>query len=145
LNLEKKFINTILILSSVIIVTALGVLFYRLMHPTDENPGCATKDVPEFSGTLSISPEKQKGKAIFDSNCVACHKMNAKSTPDLIKNVFERIPNEEYFSLFITNEDSLLKANDKYITKLREEFPTGFTHHFKFTNEEIEYLKKYIK
>lgn len=143
--MEKKFINRILILSSLIILIVIGVFIFNFVYPTNENPGCATKDVINFNRTESISFEKQKGKIIFNSNCVACHKINAKSTPDFIKNILDRIPNEKYFEQFIRNEDSLLKAKNKRVEKLREEFPNDFVHNFKLTNEEIESLKEYIK
>lgn len=68
--------------------------------------------------------------------------MNAKSTPDFIENIFDRIPNEKYFDLFVRNEDSLLKAKNKRVEKLREEFPNGFVHDFKLTNEEMQFLKE---
>lgn len=118
---------------------------YCYLNPETKNLGCGTKDVLMFCGTESMPPENRKGKEIFNANCVACHRMNAKSTPDFIKNVLERIPTEKYFEQFIRNEDSLLKAKNKRVEKLREEFPNGFVHDFKLTDEEIEFLKEYIK
>jgi len=142
---EKKFINRILVFSSLLIITIISLSVYCYLNPETENLGCGTKDVPMFCGTESTPPEKRKGKEIFNSNCAACHRMNAKSTPDFIKNVLDRIPNEKYFEQFIRNEDSLLKAKNERVEKLREEFPNDFVHNFKLNNEEIEFLKEYIK
>jgi len=140
---EKKAINIILIFSCSIIFFVICTIIY-ISNSKNENPGCAVKDTPKLK-TKFDAPERQKGKVIFNSNCAACHKVNAISDPDLIKNLLQRMPNEEYFGLFITNEDSLRKANDKYAKSLTEKFPTGYSHNFKFNKEEIENLKKYIK
>ena len=145
MNIEKKFINKIIILSSLIIVVIIGITTYVYFQPKEENLGCGTESDIFICGTESTPTEKLEGKEIFNSNCAACHRMNEKSDPDLIKNIFERIPNEKYFERFINNEDSLRKANDKYAKKLVDNFPNAFIHNFKFNKEEIEDLKRYIK
>ena len=143
--MEKRFITRIIILSSLIIVAIIRVLVYTFIYPINENLDCDIKDDSGLNVAGSISPEIKKGKTIFNSNCVVCHKMNAKSTPDFIENIFDRIPNEKYFDQFIRNENSLLEAKNKRVEKLREEFPNGFVHNFKLTNEEMQFLKEYIK
>lgn len=133
-------------LSGLIIVAVMSLFTYCYLNPQREIPGCATKDEPlPVCGNGPSSPEKEKGKAIFNANCAACHKVKSISCPDFIKNVFDKLPSEHYFELFITNEDSLLKAKHPYAIKLAEEFPNGFRHDFKFSKEEIANLKKYIE
>lgn len=142
---KKKLISLVFIFSGLIIITATSLSIYVYTNPNDKVLGCASKPYETFCGTESTPAEKIKGKVIFNSNCVACHKINGFSCPDLIKGVFERMPNEKYFQRFITNEDSLRKANDRYAKELLENFPTEFVHQFNLTNEEIEDLKKYIR
>ncbi|MCL9806554.1 c-type cytochrome [Flavobacterium amniphilum] len=144
--MERKFLNRLLLLSGLILVAAASLFFYCYFNPQRKIPGCGTDEEPlPVCGNGPSSPEKLRGKEIFNTNCAACHKINAMTTPDFIKNVFEKIPNEQYFDLFITNEDSLLKAKHPRATKLQEEFPNGFRHNFKLSKEEIENLKLYIK
>lgn len=145
MNPKKKIISLIFLFSSLIIITITSLSFYIYTNSEDEQLGCATKTHEAFCATESTPTEQIKGKAIFNSNCAACHRMTGFSTPDLIKGVFERMPNEKYFERFITNKDSLRKANDKYAKELLENFPTEFVHNFNLTNDEIEDLKKYIR
>lgn len=80
MNIEKKLIYRISIFSSLIIVAIIGIILYLYLNPKEENLVCGTKS-PEFvCGTESTPPEKQEGKRIFNSNCAACHKLNAKCT-----------------------------------------------------------------
>lgn len=81
MNIEKKSIYRILVFSSVIIAVIISITFYVSSNKKNENLGCGNKSPESICGTESNSPlEKQAGKSIFNSNCAACHKLDAKAT-----------------------------------------------------------------
>lgn len=75
--------------------------------------------------TFSISSFAQdgdpvQGKALFNSNCAACHKLDAKSTGPALRDVaakFER----EWLYKWIHNSSELIKSGDAQAIKLFEE------------------------
>ncbi|WPO79947.1 c-type cytochrome [Flavobacterium sp. KACC 22761] len=62
-----------------LIVLVVGIIMYLKIFKKPENPGCATRDLPSC-GNVDLTENQKKGKEVFDSNCVACHKLNSKST-----------------------------------------------------------------
>lgn len=76
-----KRIRHILLLSITFIILLVGIIFYEIKTykpPTNwycktPVPVCGTK-YPE------LTENQNKGKEIFNSNCAACHKLDAKST-----------------------------------------------------------------
>ena len=89
--------------------------------------------------------QAQIGKALFNVNCAACHALNRDMTGPKLGNIYEKkYPYENYLFDFITKQDSLLKANDPYAIKLRNEWnTTPFIHQFNLSNKEIKSLLIY--
>jgi cytochrome c len=143
MNIEKRLINQILILSSLIIIVIISVFLYVYFNPKNLNPGCATESIKPFCGTELTSPEKLKGKVIFNANCAACHRMNSKN--NILKNALKGFPDEKYFYNYLTNEDSLIKIKDKQNKVINEMFEGDYNHNFKLSQEEVKNLKEYIK
>ncbi|SDZ34694.1 Cytochrome c [Flavobacterium aquidurense] len=61
-----------------LIILLVGVILYQIKIYVPESPGCAIP-VP-WCGTPNFTEKETKGKEIFNSNCAACHKKNARST-----------------------------------------------------------------
>ncbi|OYU82258.1 MAG: cytochrome C [Flavobacterium sp. BFFFF1] len=60
------------------------------------------------------------GKALFNSNCAACHKLDAKATGPALRNVAER-HDKEWLYKWIHNSSEMIKSGDAAAVKLFEE------------------------
>lgn len=70
--------------------------------------------------SFSQDGDSVKGKALFNSNCAACHKLDAKSTGPALRGVatkFER----EWLYKWIHNSSELIKSGDAQAIKLFQE------------------------
>ena len=82
---------------------------------------------------------------VYKRKCSACHFIQRDATGPKLSGILNKIPNEKWFELFIKNEDSLLKNNDKYTIKISKFSEIKNVHNFdEITKEELNELKKYI-
>jgi mono/diheme cytochrome c family protein len=86
-----------------------------------------------------------QGKLLFVKNCGSCHKILA--TDNYLAGVVQRV-GEDYLKLYVTKQDSLITAKNKYALELKRVFGNlANVHNFKFSDEQlnaiIAYLKKY--
>ena len=108
----------------------------------EENLACGVKDEPVLTcGTGKQTP------AIFLAKCTTCHMFDANTTGPKISGVLNRIPNEQWFELFVRNEDSLINQKEPYTLVLnKRSLPIHFNHDFKdLTSELMEELKEYSR
>jgi mono/diheme cytochrome c family protein len=68
-----------------------------------------------------------KGKALFNSNCAACHKLDKKMTGPALRNVENRLLEDEgldreWLYKWIRNSSSLIKSGDDYANKIYTEY-----------------------
>ena len=68
-----------------------------------------------------------KGKALFNSNCAACHKLDKKMTGPALRGVENRLYNDEgldreWLYKWIRNSSSLIKSGDVYANKIYAEY-----------------------
>ena len=68
-----------------------------------------------------------KGKALFNSNCAACHKLDKKMTGPALRGVEDRLYNDEgldqeWMYSWIRNSASLIKSGDDYANKIYAEY-----------------------
>ncbi|MCV2485478.1 cytochrome c [Flavobacterium sp. SH_e] len=83
-----KRIRKILSISISLIILLVGIIFYQIKY----NPSRLNLDpqLPiSFCGTqaFELTGDAYKGKEIFNSNCAACHKLDAKSTGPALRNL----------------------------------------------------------
>lgn len=72
-----------------------------------ENPGCATPDrQKDFCGNSNLTENGEKGKEIFNSNCAACHKKDAKSTGPALRKT-----NSLIFIKWLTNKENKIDSS----------------------------------
>jgi len=86
-----------------------------------------------------------QGRALFAANCGSCHAI--LKTDNYLAGVVERV-GVNYLKLYVTKQDSLIKAKDKYALELKKAFGNlGNSHNFNFSDQQlnaiIAYLKKY--
>ncbi|OIV42310.1 c-type cytochrome [Flavobacterium johnsoniae] len=82
-----KTIRQILTLSISIIILIIGIILYRIIFKAPPDPNY--KIPVYFCGTSSpeLEENEYKGKEIFNANCAACHKLDAKSTGPALRNI----------------------------------------------------------
>ena len=118
---------------------------------SNEPAVCGVKDYT-LADTNKIVPRTAteiNGFNLFKLHCRQCH-----APPDInpengvgLRGLFYRLPNENYFKIYLQNSDSLRKSGDPYANKLKSEFNSDFVHDFKqsFTVKEINDIAEYIK
>ena len=81
-----------------------------------------------FSTSLSAQEgDPVNGKALYNANCAACHKMDKKMTGPALRNVEARLAEEEgldreWLNNWIRNSASLIKSGDAYANKIYKEY-----------------------
>ena len=90
-----------------------------------------------------------KGKALFNSNCAACHKLDKKMTGPALRGVQNRLLNEEdldkdWMYSWIRNSASLIKSGDDYANKIYEEYNgSAMTAFPQLSDSEIDNILAY--
>jgi cytochrome c2 len=104
--------------------------------------------------TLSTSLSAQEGdpvngKALFNANCAACHKLDKKMTGPALRNVETRLYEDEgldraWLNKWIRNSASLIKSGDAYANKIYNEYNgTAMTAYPGFSDKDISDILAY--
>ncbi|MFY7963266.1 MAG: hypothetical protein ACOVO1_00060 [Chitinophagaceae bacterium] len=85
----------------------------------------------------------QNGEKIFNRDCNVCH---ARTKTDYkLNNIVPRL-GFNYIKLYITKQDSLILAKDKYALALKSEYGNaGNSHNFKYSDFELLCLTGYLR
>lgn len=81
-----------------------------------------------FSTSLSAQEgDPAKGKSLFNANCAACHKLDKKMTGPALRNVEQRLADEqgldrEWINVWIRNSASVIASGDAYGNKIYNEY-----------------------
>ena len=81
-----------------------------------------------FSTSLSAQEgDPIKGKAIFNTNCAACHQLDRKMTGPMLRNVETRLAEEHgldraWLNKWIRNSAGMVKAGDAYASQIYTEY-----------------------
>jgi len=83
-----KTIRQILTLSISIMILVIGIILYQITFKAPR-PDLDCKIPVAFCGTSapSLTENQYEGKEIFNSNCAACHKLDARSTGPALRNI----------------------------------------------------------
>lgn len=83
-----KRINQILFSSITVIILLVGIILYQIIT-FEGSPDLNCRIPVPFCGTSipELTENQYKGKEIFNSNCAACHKLDAKNTGPALRNV----------------------------------------------------------
>jgi mono/diheme cytochrome c family protein len=83
------------------------------------------------------------GKALFNSQCAACHKLDSKGTGPALRGVTARHA-KEWFYPWIKNSSAMIKSGDPDAVKLWEEYkPSVMTSFPNLTNQDIDNILAY--
>ena len=79
-------IRQIILLSVLLITLLIGFIFYEIKTYQPTYLVCAMP-VPAYCGNPDLTENETKGREIFNSNCAACHKLDARSTGPALHNI----------------------------------------------------------
>jgi mono/diheme cytochrome c family protein len=102
-----------------------------------------------FTTSLSAQGDPAKGKSLFNANCAACHQLDKKMTGPALRNVEERLAEEqgldkEWLYDWIHNSSGLIKSGDAYANKVYNEYGgAAMTAFPQLSNEDIDNILAY--
>jgi mono/diheme cytochrome c family protein len=73
-----------------------------------------------FSQDAAVGGDPAKGKALFNSQCAACHKLDGKATGPALRGVADKYE-KEWLYKWIKNSADLIKSGDALAVKVFEE------------------------
>ena len=83
------------------------------------------------------------GKALFNANCAACHKLDAKATGPALRGVAGR-HEREWLYKWIRNSSEMIKSGDAYSVKIFEEYnKSAMTAFPQLSNTDIDNILAY--
>ncbi len=87
-----------------------------------------------------------KGEILFKDSCGICHTTRKSDNP--LVGVVQRL-GITYLKLYITKQDSLIKAQNKHAVEIKETFGNNRNaHNYNFSDEQLDaiisYLEKYL-
>ena len=89
------------------------------------------------------------GKALFNTNCASCHKLDRKMTGPALRYVEKRLAEDEgldreWLYKWIRNSSSLIKSGDAYAVRIYEEYnKAAMTAYPQLTNADIDNILAY--
>lgn len=98
---------------------------------------------------LEKGPDLVKGKALFNSNCAACHKLDKKMTGPALRGVENRLYNDEgldkeWMYSWIRNSASLINSGDEYANKIYAEYNrSAMTAYPQLSDSDIDNILAY--
>ncbi|WP_299776908.1 c-type cytochrome [uncultured Formosa sp.] len=79
-----------------------------------------------FTTSISAQGDPAKGKALFNSNCAACHQLDKKMTGPALRDIESRLSEEgldkEWIHSWVRNSSGLIKSGDDYANKIFNEY-----------------------
>lgn len=88
-------------------------------------------------------PDIQKGKALFNANCAACHKLNKRAVGPALAGVSAKYDKEWLYS-WIKNSTAMVKAGDAQAVAIFEEYNGSVMTSFpQLSNEDIDNILAY--
>ena len=106
--------------------------------------------VASFFSTLQAQDGDPKaGKALFNANCAACHRLDQDMTGPMLRNVEARLYEEEgldreWIYSWVRNSAALIKSGDAYANKVYEKWNKTAMNAFpQLTNADIDNILAY--
>ncbi|MFD2822233.1 c-type cytochrome [Lacinutrix iliipiscaria] len=103
-----------------------------------------------FSTSLSAQEgDPVNGKSLFNTNCASCHKLDKKMTGPALRNVEQRLADDEgldraWIAAWIRNSDGVKATGDAYAKKISDEYGgTPMTAYPGFSDQDISDILAY--
>jgi len=87
-----------------------------------------------------------QGKALFETNCKSCHRVDKKLVGPALAGVYDRVPSLDWIKAFVHNSSKVIASGDDYAVKLyNENNKTQMTAFTGLKDEEIMAVMAYVK
>lgn len=116
----KKVGNQNSILRKVIFCVALSLTYSFSSFSQSTPPPAATAAPTTAAQAPASGGDPVAGKALFNANCAACHKLDAKATGPALRGVSAKY-DKQWLYKWITNSSALIKSGDAKAIKVFEE------------------------
>ncbi|HBU77662.1 MAG TPA: hypothetical protein DEF18_06125 [Muricauda sp.] len=140
----KRLRNIVIGFVGTILVVALILIWLLKVNGITEFDGEKHQYQPLVSKQDESTPEFEKGLDVFLNDCGHCH-VTKNKLHNYLDGVVEEY-GEEYVSMYITRQDSLIANGDDLTMSIKKEWGNnGFSHNFNYTDEELRNLIEYLK
>ncbi len=98
---------------------------------------------------LAQEGDSAKGKSLFNANCAACHTLDKKMTGPALRNVEQRLADDEgldreWLYAWVKNSAGMIKSGDAYANKIYNEYSgAAMTAFPQLSNEDIDNILAY--
>ncbi|MFD0963654.1 cytochrome c3 family protein [Pseudofulvibacter geojedonensis] len=102
-----------------------------------------------FSTSVFAQGDPAAGKSLFNANCAACHKLDKPMTGPALRNVEQRLADEqgldrEWIYNWVRNSSKMIKDGDAYANKIFKEYDNSVMTLFpQLTNTDIDNILAY--
>jgi mono/diheme cytochrome c family protein len=107
-------------ISRIFIFSAAFLLAFSLSSIA-QNPVPAAADVAAAPAASTSGADPVKGKELFNTNCAACHKLDAKMTGPALRGVAQKY-DKAWLYKWIHNSTALIKSGDAQAVKISTEY-----------------------
>jgi hypothetical protein len=116
---------------SISIISLCITLFTVSCYDESYNPGKTSKEILELKANKMV----REGEILFRENCAVCHKVFGNH--NFLDGVVQRY-GRNFVKLYITKQDSLLKANDSIALDRKSIYSNAeFIHKFQFSEFQL--------
>jgi cytochrome c2 len=139
-NPNSNFRN--LFTSLVFLLTCSLVSFAQTPAPAPAMTATAVA-APATAAAPAAGGDATKGKELFNANCAACHKLDAKMTGPMLRNVIAK-HDKEWLYKWIANSQALIKSGDAQANALWAEYKPSVMNNFpQLTHGDIDNIIAY--
>ena len=126
-----------IMMMSAFFLSLILILFYNLCKNNQPKEFvCGNKNNIMICGTENLSADAQQGKQLFNSNCAACHKLDAESTGPALRNTDSIV----YLDWMYYEKHKINKAK---LHQLKKDYHRNFTKN-NFKVSDLNSIYNYI-
>ena len=108
-------------ISRIFIFSAAFLLAFSLSSIAQNPAPAAAADVAAAPAASTSGADPVKGKELFNTNCAACHKLDAKMTGPALRGVAQKY-DKAWLYKWIHNSTALIKSGDAQAVKISTEY-----------------------
>jgi mono/diheme cytochrome c family protein len=117
----KKVQNPNSISRNFILTLAFLLSFSLISTAQTPAPAAVTPATTAMAAAPTTGGDAAKGKEIFNANCAACHKLDAKMTGPALRGISPRLSNEWLYK-WIKNSSAMIKSGDAEAVRISKEY-----------------------
>lgn len=141
-----RYLSKIISLIFIFLFAVTFIIFGTIYLIFDQQvvvPATTTAQIVQAPPAVELTETAAKGKAIFKTNCAACHKLYKKAVGPALHNVADKYEREWLYA-WIKNSAALIASGDAQAIAVYEEYGQSNMNAFpQLTNEDIDNILEY--